>query len=119
MTKVYVMNRIPQYLIQSDTQVDLALEDMAKEIEREAKQIVPHKTGKLQSTISTNRVSKGHWIAAAGKSYYGSVEVPYARRREFEEDVTFSEPGKQAHYMRDSAERVFQKAETTFKRYMK
>ena len=99
-------------------QLDAALEDMAKEIERNAKQVVPHKQGTLQSTISTNRVAPGKWIAAAGKSYYDSVTVPYARRREFEENVSFSEPGKKAHYLRDSAEMVYKKAEQIFKRHM-
>jgi hypothetical protein len=107
-----------KYKTMSGFKLDSALEDMAKEIERNAKQVVPHKKGTLQSTISTKRVAPGNWIAAAGKSYYNSLTVPYARRREFETNVSFSEPGKKAHYLRDSAEMVFRKADFYFKKHL-
>lgn len=96
--------------------VDKALDTMSQELIRNAKKIAPHATGELASSIKAERASAHNYKVSAGSS---GPSQAYARRREFEENVKFSKPGRQAHYMSSSADNVRPKANMYIERFMR
>lgn len=105
-----------EYYQKLNKAIDKAFDTMSQEIVRNAKKIVPVKTGELGSSIKAERKSFHNYKVSAGS--FGPSSA-YARRREFEENVNFSKPGKQAHFMRDSADNVRPKAHMYIERFMR
>ena len=67
-------DRLNRLITQSPAKVDEKLDETASDVERDAKQIVPKKSGTLRDSIQKKKVSKLHYIIGAYAPYAGWVE---------------------------------------------
>ncbi len=76
---VRVTSRIIPFAAAQEVDLDRAVLMMATDIDRTAKILAPKLTHALEHSIKVNRKGKAHYSVSAGDS-----QVPYARRRHFE-----------------------------------
>lgn len=114
-----VISHLPEFKLITVQKLDKAFDSMAHEVEREAKQIVPHDKGILQSSIHAKKLGSLQYRVTVGEQ----PGVAYARFQEEGGDSkrkvkNYSKSGKQAHFLRDSGERVASKAEERIRMYL-
>ena len=113
--RVVFNSNVAQFIAKVNKDIDSVMESLAGEIEREAKMVVPHNIGRLQSSIRSKKIKEGHYQVTAGE--FPALE--YAGVREFQENVKFSKPGKKAHFLRDSGDEVSKKGVDRFRSHLK
>lgn len=112
MSKVRIVDNSGKFGIEAARGMDRALNKMAVDIERLAKQVVPHDQGPLHSS--------GKHVPLRLLRYQVRFDKEYARFQEFGGDKKrkvrrYSKPGKKAHYLRDSGRTIADKAVGYFK----
>lgn len=104
-------NKTPQFKAKNVLAFDKAIFTMALNIERLSKMQVPHDKGTLQRSGRTVRVGP-----MQAEIWYGKappVDVPYARRWEYE-NANFKE-GRKSRYLRDPADLIVSAKDRYFK----
>ncbi len=94
--------------------LDKVLANMASDIERRAKQQVPHRKGTLQNTGRTKRLGIMKHQISFGEAPPASA--PYARKWEYETPPHGFKKGRKTRYLRDSADAVTKNKNNYFKR---
>lgn len=112
MSKAVVYSRLPQFSAGVINKLDDVLLGLAGETERNTKMVIPHNKGTLQSSVRTDRIEKLHYRVSTGEF----PNLPYASVMENKEGVRYSKPGKKAHALRDSGEKVARVAQSRIAR---
>jgi hypothetical protein len=111
MNGVKVINKLNKFARENERAMDRALNAMAMDVERIAKETVPVKQGHLKSSGHHIRLGSLDWQVRFG--YYGP-STSYARYQEFGGDGrrvvrNYTYPGKKAHFLRDAGISVSKK----------
>ena len=97
-TIVKVTDKSKQFVNANGDALDRVLAQMAVDIERLAKQQVPHKTGALQTS--------GHFERMGFCKYRVFFNKVYARRWEYETPKNGFKEGRKSHYLGDPAKTI-------------
>lgn len=68
-----------QWVGKTDRAIDIAVLTIATDIDKRAKILAPHESGALINSSQIERLGSGHYAVS-----YGGGDVPYAKRRHFE-----------------------------------
>ena len=108
--KKRVDSHIPEFKIRTESELNRILEGVAREIERDAKMVVPLKKGTLQSSIKVNKVAPLKYKVTAGEF----PNLPYALFQEKGGDSTrrvrnYTTPGTGKNYLGATGDRIMLK----------
>jgi hypothetical protein len=83
MGRVRVTSRIGKWTSTTERKLDLAVLEIATDIDRVATTLAPHATGALANSGRVVRDGSAHY-----RVIYGGGAIPYARRRHYENKKT-------------------------------
>ena len=105
MAGIRIVNNIMRFVAQSEKACDRALNRMAIDIERLAKQTVPFDKGQLKSSGYHTKVGTLHYRTVFNKEYAAYQE--FGQRQDGSHVVRrHSHAGKKAHYLGDAGKTI-------------